>query len=168
MNVARRRAAQNRAGALVLALAVLVTFAWSAPRATWPSRSGGGSASTVAASSLDWSPLIWWRSPAWYARLERSSWMPTALTPEQRWLATPAARCVRWAESRDEYTIGGDEPHGGAWQFSVSTWQAKPPYGIGETGLPNEASPAVQNAAAYKLWRLAGWSQWQTAPGCGV
>lgn len=110
-----------------------------------------------------------WGNPFILSRLRGAEIQARAPpTAEQRWLNSPAARCVKWAESKDNYTEGGLEPYGGAWQFSVSTWQAKPPYGIGETGLPNEASPARQDAAAYKLWRLAGWGQWETAPGCGV
>ncbi len=88
------------------------------------------------------------------------------LTRQERelaWLASPGTQCVLKAESRWHYRIGGMEPYGGAWQFSVVTWQA-----IGFSGLPNQASPATQNNAAYKLWTLVGYSQWETAAGCGL
>ena len=90
-------------------------------------------------------------------------------TAEQLWLESRAARCVMRAESGDtahpagDYRRGGAEPHGGAWQFSDLTW-----HDIGFAGLPYDASPATQNNAAFKLWRLYGWGQWQTAAGCGV
>ena len=46
------------------------------------------------------------------------------------------------------------EPYGGAYQFSVTTWQY-----LGFSGMPNEASSATQDAAAFKLYRIAGlWS----------
>ncbi|GEM_PF-6690608 len=162
MKAARRRAAHTRAAGLVLAASMMIFSATSSPAMMRTSPVGRSSAVTVAAS-LRPSPVVWSEEPTWLGPLRHYSLKPTPLTPEQQWLATRAAKCVKWAESRDEYRIGGDEPHGGAWQFSVSTW-----HGIGESGMPNEASPAEQDAAAYKLWLLAGWDQWETAAGCGV
>jgi len=58
---------------------------------------------------------------------------------------------------------------GGAYQFSLSTWQS-----LGLTGWPADAPPAVQDEAALKEYaadlRLWGdpWHAWQTAPGCGL
>lgn len=93
----------------------------------------------------------------------------TPESPEATWLASRAARCIKRDESGDpahpsgDYTRGGDEPYGGAWQFSVQTWK-----GIGFAGVPNQASPAVQDAAAFKLFTVAGYVEWETASGCGV
>ena len=61
------------------------------------------------------------------------------------------------------------EPYGGAYQFSVSTWES-----LGFGGVPNAAPPAVQDEAALKLYaydlRYTGdpWHAWQTAPACGL
>jgi len=77
--------------------------------------------------------------------------------------------CIREHESGDDYQAGGDEPQGGAYQFSVTTWQ-----GLGFAGVPNDNSPAVQDAAALALyaWDLKytgnPWYAWQTAPACGL
>ena len=59
--------------------------------------------------------------------------------------------------------------HGGAYQFSVGTWQ-----GLGFSGVPNQASSQTQDRAALALYaydlRVTGnpWSAWETAPGCGL
>jgi hypothetical protein len=77
--------------------------------------------------------------------------------------------CIRRLESGGSYTIGGDEPYGGAYQAAVSTWQ-----GLGFSGVPNAASPAVQDEFALKLyaWDLKyrgnGFAAWETAPMCGL
>ena len=90
-------------------------------------------------------------------------------TAEQRWLANPITQCIKRAESHDaahpngNYRAGGMEPFGGAWQFDVVTW-----HGLGYSGLPNEASPAVQDAAAFQLYLERGYQPWQTASGCGA
>lgn len=90
-------------------------------------------------------------------------------TAEQRWLDSRPARCIKRAESGDpahpdgDYTRGGDEPEGGAWQFSLATWRW-----IGFSGYPNQATPATQDRAAFKLFTLVGYSQWETAAGCGA
>jgi peptidoglycan hydrolase-like protein with peptidoglycan-binding domain len=44
---------------------------------------------------------------------------------------------------------------GGAYQILPSTWAA-----YGGTGLPQNASPAEQNAIAAKIWATGGRSQW--------
>ena len=44
---------------------------------------------------------------------------------------------------------------GGAYQIMPSTWQA-----YGGTGLPQDASPAQQNAIAAKIWAAEGGSAW--------
>lgn len=67
---------------------------------------------------------------------------------------------LRMCESSNEYSINTGNGYFGAYQFSLSTWQ-----GLGLTGLPSNATPAEQDAAAYKLYREAGWSPW---PACSA
>lgn len=76
---------------------------------------------------------------------------------------TPHWVCIRRKESGGNYLSAGLEPHGGAYQFSVDTWQ-----GLGFTGYPNQASPKVQDQAALKQYGQSGFLAWQTAPGCGL
>jgi hypothetical protein len=73
---------------------------------------------------------------------------------------TPDWACIRQHESSDNYAEGG----GGAYQFELGTWQ-------GLTGLPNPAEdypPAVQDAAALKLYSERGWEPWTTRFVCGL
>lgn len=91
-------------------------------------------------------------------------------TPEQAWVNSGPVRCIRRAESGDAAHPAGDyqrtdgpEPDGAAYQFNLKTWM-----GIGGRGLPSSAAPAEQDYRAYLLWLKYGFSQWQTAPGCGV
>jgi hypothetical protein len=53
------------------------------------------------------------------------------------------------------------EPYGGAWQFSVGTWQS-----VGGVGLPNRATPGEQDYRAWRLYETEGWGPWETAPAC--
>lgn len=71
--------------------------------------------------------------------------------------------CLRHYESGNNYAENTGNGYYGAYQFSVATWQS-----VGGTGLPSLASPATQNHFARVLQRRSGWSQWQTAPLCGV
>ena len=94
---------------------------------------------------------------------------PTPSTPvtDATSTDTPDWDCLRSKESGGDYSIGGDEPYGGAYQAAVSTWQA-----LGFSGVPNAAPPVVQDEFALKLYtwdlRYTGnpWSAWQTAPAC--
>jgi muramidase (phage lysozyme) len=68
--------------------------------------------------------------------------------------------CIRFNESRDNY----GEQGGGAYQFEDGTWQTI-------TGLPGSAedySPAIQDAAALKLYAERGWEPWTTRYVCGL
>lgn len=67
---------------------------------------------------------------------------------------------IRNCESGDVYTLNTGNGYYGAYQFSASTWA-----GLGEGGLPNEAAPPVQDAAAYKLYQQSGWESW---PACSA
>jgi len=68
--------------------------------------------------------------------------------------------CIREHESGDNYSDG----NGGAYQFELGTWNAL-------TGLPSPAEdypPAVQDAAALKLFSQRGWEPWTTRYVCGL
>jgi hypothetical protein len=68
--------------------------------------------------------------------------------------------CIRAHESNDNYAVG----NGGAYQFELGTW-------VGLTGLPSPAQdypPAVQDAAALKLYSQRGWEPWSTRYVCGL
>ncbi len=73
---------------------------------------------------------------------------------------TPDWACIRGHESGGNYGAG----NGGAYQFEFGTWQAL-------TGLPSPAEdypPAVQDAAALKLFAERGWEPWTTRYVCGL
>lgn len=64
--------------------------------------------------------------------------------------------CVKKRESGGSYSaVNSSSGAGGAYQFMPSTWAA-----MGGTGLPQNASPAQQDAMAAKLYAQAGRSPW--------
>jgi Transglycosylase-like domain len=65
---------------------------------------------------------------------------------------------LRQCESNDNYRDNTGNGYYGAYQFSQSTWN-----GLGYSGLPSDAAPAVQDQAAQKLQARSGWGQW---PAC--
>ncbi len=68
--------------------------------------------------------------------------------------------CIRQHESGGNYAVG----NGGAYQFELGTWTSL-------TGLPSPAQdypPAVQDAAALKLYSQRGWEPWTTRSVCGL
>jgi hypothetical protein len=71
--------------------------------------------------------------------------------------ATDFAR-LRQCESGGRYTINSGNGYYGAYQFDARTWR-----GLGYSGLPHQAAPAVQDDAAAKLQSQRGWQPW---PGC--
>ena len=73
---------------------------------------------------------------------------------------TPDWACIRQHESGGNYSQGG----GGAYQFELGTWE-------GLTGLTTPAQdspPAVQDAAALRLYAQRGWGPWTTRYVCGL
>jgi Transglycosylase-like domain len=73
---------------------------------------------------------------------------------------TPDWACIRQHESNGDYSVGG----GGAYQFELGTWESL-------TGLTSPAQaypPAVQDAAALKLFSESGWEPWTTRYVCGL
>jgi hypothetical protein len=75
---------------------------------------------------------------------------------------TPAASGVwarlRQCESGGNYATDTGNGYFGAYQFSEPTW-----LGIGGTGYPDDAPPAVQDQGAQRLQARSGWGQW---PAC--
>jgi uncharacterized protein YabE (DUF348 family) len=68
---------------------------------------------------------------------------------------------LRMCESHGNYQINTGNGYYGAYQFSLSTWQR-----IGYSGYPNEAPPAVQDAAIVKNTNLSGGGLASQNPGC--
>jgi hypothetical protein len=62
---------------------------------------------------------------------------------------------LRWCESGGRYDRNSGNGFYGAYQFLPSTW-----HGLGLRGMPHEAAPEVQDAAARKLQARSGWGQW--------
>ncbi|MCL5948588.1 MAG: transglycosylase family protein [Actinobacteria bacterium] len=92
-------------------------------------------------------------APAQPVANPRTSQPPPATEP-----APPAGgawAALRQCESGGNYSADTGNGYYGAYQFTLSTW-----YSLGETGLPSQAPPAVQDAAAKALQSRAGWGQW--------
>ena len=75
---------------------------------------------------------------------------PVAATPSSGVWAE-----LRQCESNGNYADNTGNGYYGAYQFSLSTWQ-----GLGYSGLPSAAAPAVQDQAAQRLEARDGWFQW--------
>ncbi len=67
---------------------------------------------------------------------------------------------LRTCESGDNYAENTGNGFYGAYQFSQQTWN-----GLGLSGLPSSAPPAVQDQAAMKLQAEDGWAPW---PACSA
>ena len=65
---------------------------------------------------------------------------------------------LRQCESGGNYAINTGNGYYGAYQFDLRTWQ-----GLGYSGRPDQAPPALQDEAAYRLYEQRGWSPW---PAC--
>jgi hypothetical protein len=89
----------------------------------------------------------------WHAR------KPPTPAPE------PVSTGLDWSALREceaghlGYSANTGNGYYGAYQFSLSTWQAQ-----GGSGLPSDASPAEQDMRAQMLYDAAGASPW---PVCG-
>jgi len=70
---------------------------------------------------------------------------------------------LRNCESGGNYAINTGNGYYGAYQFDIGTWRS-----VGGSGLPSDASPATQDALAYKLWQQRGWSPWACASILGL
>lgn len=67
---------------------------------------------------------------------------------------------LRMCESGDDYAMNDNNGYFGAYQFAEATWLS-----LGESGLASNAAPAVQDAAAYRLYLRTGWVSW---PACSA
>lgn len=67
---------------------------------------------------------------------------------------------LRACESGGNYAEDTGNGYYGAYQFALSTWE-----GLGFSGLPSDAAPAVQDQAAQELQARYGWDQW---PACAA
>ncbi len=65
---------------------------------------------------------------------------------------------LRQCESGGNYQDNTGNGFYGAYQFTEQTWQS-----LGLSGLPSQASPAVQDDAAKRLQARDGWGPW---PAC--
>jgi|SRR5579875_2056111 peptidoglycan hydrolase-like protein with peptidoglycan-binding domain len=65
---------------------------------------------------------------------------------------------LRMCESSGNYHINTGNGYYGAYQFDLRTWR-----GLGYSGLPSDAPPAVQDEAAQRLYAQRGWQPW---PAC--
>ncbi len=87
--------------------------------------------------------------------------LPRVATVRRLGIGTePAATAAQWhalrdCESGDRYDEDTGNGYYGAYQFAPTTW-----WELGYDGLPSEAPPVVQNRAAVRLQRIAGWSAW--------
>jgi hypothetical protein len=64
---------------------------------------------------------------------------------------------LRMCESSDNYQVDTGNGYYGAYQFDEETW-----LGLGYSGYPDDASPAVQDQAAERLQAQRGWEPWPT------
>ena len=72
-----------------------------------------------------------------------------------------ALRVIRLCEASGNYRANTGNGYYGAYQFSAATWRR-----LGLRGLPHQARPAVQDAAAAKLHdRRGSWADWGS---CGA
>jgi hypothetical protein len=67
---------------------------------------------------------------------------------------------IRQCESGGNYATNTGNGYYGAYQFTQGTWNS-----LGYSGLPSDASPATQDAAAAQLAARSGFGQW---PVCGA
>jgi resuscitation-promoting factor RpfA len=64
---------------------------------------------------------------------------------------------LRACEASGNYATNTGNGFYGAYQFDARTW-----HGLGYAGLPSQASPAVQDQAALRLYQSRGWEPWPT------
>jgi resuscitation-promoting factor RpfA len=67
---------------------------------------------------------------------------------------------IRACESGGNYATNTGNGYYGAYQFTQGTWNS-----LGYSGVPSDASPATQDAAAAQLAARSGFGQW---PVCGA
>jgi hypothetical protein len=75
------------------------------------------------------------------------------------------ASCIRYHESRGQWSINTGNGYFGAYQFLRSTWRS-----VGGTVRPDRATPRMQTYRAWRVWKRDGgsWREWGTAGVCGL
>ena len=93
-----------------------------------------------------------------HRRLIHPSWRPTLEWQRE-------AACIRFHESRGDWSINTGNGYYGAYQFLLSTWES-----VGGRGYPNRAVPREQSYRAWRVWLRDGrsWREWGTAGVCGL
>lgn len=73
---------------------------------------------------------------------------------------------LRGCESGGNYATNTGNGYYGAYQFALGTWRSTlDRMGVSFGGLPSEAPPSLQDAAARSLQSRAGWAPW---PSCSA
>lgn len=72
------------------------------------------------------------------------------------------APILKWCESRDNYKDKYNAKYRGGYQIGYREWQVD----LGYTGDPADASPALQDLGALRLWRARGWAPWHSSSSC--
>lgn len=75
--------------------------------------------------------------------------------------ASTVLSAIKYCESTNNYSVVNSIGAGGAYQFMPATWR-----GLGYSGLPQNASPATQDAAAMKLYAQQGTDPWVSSQAC--
>lgn len=101
------------------------------------------------------------------AKAATATGLVAGLTAVELLLAAPATAAtasqfarLRACESGGNYRINTGNGFYGAYQFDLGTWR-----GLGYSGYPHRASPAVQDQAARRLQAARGWAPW---PACAA
>jgi hypothetical protein len=80
---------------------------------------------------------------------------PATIAPVATGSLSAAFAAIRRCESSGNYSLNTGNGYYGAYQFSAATWSR-----LGGSGIASSASPAAQDAAAYKLYQSSGWGAW--------
>lgn len=86
--------------------------------------------------------------------------VPPGVHLRPAWPLSEALARLRHCEASGNYGANTGNGYYGAYQFDLRTWR-----GLGLSGLPSVAPPAVQDAAAATLQAKRGWSPW---PACSA
>lgn len=103
------------------------------------------------------------RLPALVQKLKSSATTP--VRGLAAWVSSVNTTKVRYCESHSEYGINTGNGYYGAYQMTASFWHE---WGDGSAALASEATPAAQDAAAYKAWKSDGWRPWECARIVGI
>ena len=162
-------------GGLVAAVSVSVPLTTTSNRLTMAARP----ATTVAARYAVPAARLNRYTPPDPPTTTTSTTSTTRPAPPPRRTVSPPARtvpaspvvsgdvwgCIARLESGGNPAANTGNGFYGAWQFTLSSWQAAG----GGPGLPSSYSYGAQLAVAQRLQQIQGWGAWpNTAPRCGV